>query len=250
MEGEMSISELSAPIKSVQDKYKMLPHFLRMRGLLRQYTDSFNYFVNIEMKQIVAAKSNNTIRSKVDANWFLEYTDIYVGEPNIQDGQEYVRVTPFECRLRDCTYAAPLYVNIRYVLGNKILTQNKIEIGRIPIMLRCDKCVLKDKTEEELAAYQECSYDPGGYFIIKGTEKVILMQEQLSKNRVIIELDSKENISAAITSSTHERKSRCNIFFKNNRVRFTGPNYLNSLDIYCLLLFRCMSRAILLRRRL
>lgn len=36
--------------------------------------------------------------------------------------------------------------------------------------------------------------------------QVILMQEQLSKNRVIIELDAKQNISAAITSSTHERK--------------------------------------------
>ena len=44
------------------------------------------------------------------------------------------------------------------------------------------------------------------------------MQEQLSKNRVIIELDSKNNVAASITSSTHDRKSRCNIFFKNQRV--------------------------------
>ena len=44
------------------------------------------------------------------------------------------------------------------------------------------------------------------------------MHEQLSKNRVIIELDAKDNVSAAITSSTHDRKSRCNIFFRNNRV--------------------------------
>ena len=203
----MEVSDLAAPIKSVQEKHKMLPHFLRMRGLLRQYTDSFNYFINTEMKQIVAAKSNCTIRSKVDSSWFLEYTDIYVGEPNIQDGQDFgtllfppilplslaflthlilnmhiiVKVTPFECRLRDCTYAAPLYVNIRYVLGNKILTQHRIEIGRMPIMLRSDKCVLKDRTEDELARFQECCHDPGGYFVIRGTEKVILMQEQLSK---------------------------------------------------------------------
>lgn len=170
------------------------------------------------MKAIVNAKSNCTIRSKVDSNWYLEYTDIYVGEPTIQDGPDFVPVTPFECRLRDCTYAAPIYVNVRYVVGNKIHNANKIEIGRMPIMLRSDKCVLSNKNEEEMAKAQECAHDPGGYFIIKGTEKVILMQEQLSKNRVIIELDSKENISAAITSSTHERKSRCNIFFKNNRV--------------------------------
>ena len=89
MEENMEVSDLAAPIKSVQEKHKMLPHFLRMRGLLRQYTDSFNYFINTEMKQIVAAKSNSTIRSKVDSSWFLEYTDIYVGEPNIQDGQDF-----------------------------------------------------------------------------------------------------------------------------------------------------------------
>lgn len=35
--------------------------------------------------------------------------------------------------------------------------------------------------QEELAVMKECAYDPGGYFIIRGVEKVILMQEQLSK---------------------------------------------------------------------
>jgi len=48
-------------------------------------------------------------------------------------------------------------------------------------MLRSQKCILHGKSEAELAALKECAYDPGGYFIIKGTEKVILMQEQLSK---------------------------------------------------------------------
>ena len=149
-------------------------------------------------------------------------------------------MTPFECRLRDCTYSAPLFVNVKYTRQRQIVTKNGIQIGRIPIMLRSEKCVLNGKTDAELADLKECMYDPGGYFIVKGNEKVILMHEQLSKvrhcffavsklcishcnfqwqNRVIIELDAKDNVSAAITSSTHDRKSRCNIFFKNSRVR-------------------------------
>lgn len=48
-------------------------------------------------------------------------------------------------------------------------------------MLRSQKCVLSGKSEEELAMLKECPHDPGGYFVIKGVEKVILMQEQLSK---------------------------------------------------------------------
>ena len=62
-------------------------------------------------------------------------------------------------------------------------------------------------------------YDPGGYFIIKGVEKVILIQEQLSKNRVIIEEDAKTKcVSASITSSTRERKSKAYIFIKNGKL--------------------------------
>ena len=57
----------------------------------------------------------------------------------------------------------------------------QVQIGRIPIMLRSQKCALHGKTDEELAEMKECQYDPGGYFIVKGVEKVILMQEQLSK---------------------------------------------------------------------
>jgi DNA-directed RNA polymerase III subunit RPC2 len=47
---------------------------------------------------------------------------------------------------------------------------------------------------------QECPLDPGGYFIVNGTEKVILVQEQLSKNRVIVETDpKKETVIASVT---------------------------------------------------
>eukprot|EP01038_Epipyxis_sp_PR26KG_P009030 gene9030-12176_t len=219
LESTMSFEELTKPIKNVEEKWKLLPYFLRMRGLMRQHIDSFNHFVNVDIKQIVAAQSNREIRSEADPKFFLQYTDIYLGEPNLEE-EAFVTsaITPFECRLRDCTYSAPLYVNIKYTKQRQIVIKNGIQIGRIPVMLRSDKCVLNNKSPAELAKLKECEYDPGGYFVVKGNEKVILIHEQLSKNRVIIELDPKDNVSAAITSSTHETKSRCNIFFKNNKM--------------------------------
>lgn len=39
----------------------------------------------------------------------------------------------------------------------------------------------------------------GGYFIVKGVEKVILIQEQLSKNRIIVEADRKGTVGASVT---------------------------------------------------
>ena len=68
-------------------------------------------------------------------------------------------------------------------------------------MLRSNKCVLTGRTEAQLARMQECPLDPGGYFVVKGTEKVILVQEQLSKNRIIVETDPVKGIVQASCTS-------------------------------------------------
>lgn len=213
-------SPLDAPIGSLREKWRMLPYFLALRGLLRQHIDSFNHFVHVEMKQIVQSPSNNEIRSEHDPKFYLRYTDCWVGEPSVEeDSYASTQATPFQCRLRDCTYSAPIYVNVRYTRGRQIVVKKKVLIGRLPIMLRSSKCLLAGKTETQLAREcKECPYDPGGYFIIKGVEKVILIQEQLSKNRVILEEDNKGCVTASITSSTHERKSKAYILLKHKKV--------------------------------
>ena len=106
-------------------------------------------------------------------------------------------ITPNECRLRDMTYAAWVFVDIQYVRERKIVMRPGIPIGRIPVMLRSSKCILTNKSDNDMAILNECPLDPGGYFIVNGTEKVILVQEQLSKNRVIVEADQKKGIVQA-----------------------------------------------------
>ena len=78
-----------------------------------------------------------------------------------------------------------------------------------------------------------------GYFVIKGVEKVILIQEQLSKNRVIIEQDNKGNPMASITSSTHERKSKAYIIVKNGGRVYLKHNTLGD-DIPIVIVFKAM----------
>ena len=171
----LQMEELLKPIGSIEEKHKLLPHFLRMRGLMRQHIDSFNHFIRVEIKNVVAAKSNCEVTSEADPKFFLRYTDIYIGEPSIDEQESFQtsNVTPFQCRLRDCTYSAPLLVNVKYYKERKHVIKKGVNIGRIPIMLRSDHCILSGKSEEELAALKECAYDPGGYFIIKGVEKAM-----------------------------------------------------------------------------
>ena len=213
---------LAAPIDTARDKWNLLPAFLKVKGLVKQHIESFNHFVEVELKKIIAAEP--LILSDVDPNFYIKYTDIYIGKPRRLDesqsddgrnSKDESTITPNECRLRDMTYAAPILVDIQYTRARTVYRKRGMPIGRLPIMLRSSKCVLSNKSETEMCAMDECPLDPGGYFIVNGTEKVILVQEQLSKNRVIVEADArKETVSASVTSSTHERKSKSYVVLK------------------------------------
>ncbi|KAJ2959681.1 hypothetical protein NQZ79_g4876 [Umbelopsis isabellina] len=208
---------LSDPVPEIQDKWKLLPAFLKVKGLVKQHIDSFNYFVNVDLKKIV--KANERVTSDVDPHFFLKYSNIKIGVPMRQDADGVNRsVTPHECRLRDLTYSANICVDIEYVRGRQIVRRRDVVIGRLPIMLRSQQCVLTGKSEADLAKLTECPLDPGGYFVVKGVEKVILVQEQLSKNRIIVEVDKKGNVMANVQSSTHERKSKTAIIVKHDRI--------------------------------
>lgn len=210
--------KLTDPISTKEDKWHLLPAFLKVKGLVKQHLDSFNYFVDVDLKKII--KANELVLSDVDPEFYLRYLDIRVGHKSTSPpGTKEVILPPHECRLRDLTYSAPIYVDVEYTRGRKIIMHKDLEIGRMPIMLRSAKCVLDGLDELEMAKYDECPVDPGGYFIVNGTEKVILIQEQLSKNRIIVEADEKKGIvQASVTSSTHERKSKTYIITKNEKI--------------------------------
>ncbi|KAI9891682.1 MAG: DNA-directed RNA polymerase III core subunit ret1 [Vezdaea aestivalis] len=208
---------LTDPIDTATDKWNLLPAFLKVKGLFKQHVDSFNFFIETELKKIVQA--NNIIRSDVDPRFWLKYTDIWVGRAERMDEGVSAEISPNECRLRDMTYSAPIFVAIEYVRGRSRVQRKDVAIGRLPIMLRSSRCVLTDKTDRELSLLNECPLDPGGYFVINGVEKVILIQEQLSKNRIIVESESAKGIiQASVTSVTHQRKSKTYIVLKKGKL--------------------------------
>ncbi|GAO46246.1 hypothetical protein G7K_0481-t1 [Saitoella complicata NRRL Y-17804] len=209
---------LTDEIKTATDKWNLLPAFLKVKGLVKQHIDSFNYFVDVDIKKIV--KANEYVRSEVDPKFYLRYMDIRVGRPTRLSSEAMNdHLFPHECRLRDIHYAADIAVDIEYLRGSQVIRRKNVPIGRMPIMLRSNKCHLWNKSEREMASMMECPLDPGGYFIVKGTEKVILVQEQLSKNRIIVEAEPKKGlVQASVTSSSHERKSKTYVLTKNSLI--------------------------------
>lgn len=122
----------------------------------------------------------------------LKFDQIYLSKPTHweKDGSP-TPMMPNEARLRNLTYSAPLYVDItktKIVEGQEAVeTQHqKTFIGKIPIMLRSTYCLLNQLTDRDLTELNECPLDPGGYFIINGSEKVLIAQEKMATNTVYV----------------------------------------------------------------
>jgi len=102
---------------------------------------------------------------------------------------------PQEARLRNFTYASAVTVDIhiKYTVrqGEDLASSHthhkvlpKIHIGKMPVMLNSNVCILKQYKHVDVDVTGECRFDAGGYFIINGSEKTILCQERAAENRI------------------------------------------------------------------
>ncbi len=99
----------------------MVPAFLEAKGLVKQHIDSYNYFV----------AANTKVTCDVDPAFYLRYTDVHIGSPDIEEGFNISKgTTPHECRLRDVTYSAPITVDIEYTRGTQRVIRAGLPIGR------------------------------------------------------------------------------------------------------------------------
>ncbi|MCC5998540.1 MAG: DNA-directed RNA polymerase subunit B, partial [Thermofilum sp.] len=184
---------------SSSDRWALVKAYVDELGLVRQHLDSFNAFLERGLQEIV----NEVGGIKVESQGVeVKLGKIEVGQPVFReaDGSD-VALTPMIARLRNITYAAPLYLTMSlYVDGEERRTES-VFIGYLPIMVKSKKCVLSTITsEDELIKYGEDPYDPGGYFIVNGSERVIVMQEDLAVNRVLVDY------GGASSSVTHTAK--------------------------------------------
>jgi DNA-directed RNA polymerase subunit B len=179
-----------------RDKYwPVIEAFFDQYGLVGQHLDSFNRFIREELQQVV--DSVGKLTPKIEG-YVVELGDIHVDEPSIReaDGSEH-KLYPNEARIRNLTYASKLHLDMTPVrkegsVSTRLETM-RIYIGDLPIMLRSEKCHLHGLSDEELIKYGEDPKDPGGYFIINGSERVLVTQEDLAPNRILIEEASKSS---------------------------------------------------------
>lgn len=242
-----------------QDAWTVISTFFGEKGLVRQQLDSFDEFIQNTMQELVDSCGEIQVTGgpvgdvdEIPTTISVSFNQVYVSKPtNTEKDGSTSNMFPHVARLRNLTYASPLYVDLECAeqepsvltvgrsaeverdgtwircnivgldgdyatvtsdllnassgtsrsvkevvargrvrvlpednVGAELSGLSKEFLGYVPIMLRSRFCVLSDKRDRELCDLGECIYDQGGYFIINGSEKVVVAQERMSSNHV------------------------------------------------------------------
>ncbi|MBS3100391.1 DNA-directed RNA polymerase subunit B'' [Candidatus Pacearchaeota archaeon] len=166
------------------EEHIILRKYLEDNSLVGSNLISFNNFIEKKIQEIVKEISDS-IESDEDIE--IKLGNIRIEKPNVieSDGSTSI-ITPAEARLRNLTYSAPLFLEITIKQDGQIENQ-EVEIGRIPIMVRSKVCNLCGMSKEDLEKHYMDPEDPGGYFIINGNERSMVMTEDLAANQPFME---------------------------------------------------------------
>ena len=145
--------------------------------IVKDQLHSFNNFIRFGIEKVIHEigdinLDNLSVKFKSINLHRVQHTE--------NDGQN-VLLYPSEARLRNLTYSASLFINIETQNENDNIEKSQCFIGKIPIMIYSDYCNIKYGD-----CKNECEKDPGGYFIISGSEKVLVAQEKMNNNQVYV----------------------------------------------------------------
>ena len=187
--------------------------------LVRHQIESYNDMVNVQLKRTVDMFNPVRIVSDQDYDRVshthrleieVSFANLYLSRPQIHENTGATKILfPQEARLRNFTYSSmmTLDMSVKYIVrgnggnggnaGGDITIHHKvfpkIQIGKLPIMLKSCICVLTQHKHLDHNVTGECPYDAGGYFIINGSEKTVLGQERAAENKVLCYNVAKNN---------------------------------------------------------
>ena len=174
----------------------LLEAFTRERGFVKFQIDSYNDFIARRIPKVI--KEIGSIKPEVPelGKFEIKLGEFKIGEPCVKEADGSLRdIIPMEARIRNLTYTAPMYVEMTPILNGIESESRVINFGDLPIMLKSKICPLSSMNRQELVGIGEDPDDPGGYFIINGTERILVLVEEIAPNRIIIAKTGGSNVS-------------------------------------------------------
>jgi DNA-directed RNA polymerase II subunit RPB2 len=233
----------------INSYFKSTPNYLA-----KHHIDSFDNFIDNVLPKIFKEKNyQKIIREGIPDDIKLLYqADIYIGgklankiyisKPTIYDHEtQKMRILyPNEARLKNITYGTDVYFDIevdyslldietnKYVYKNIEPTsvdfmKNKF-LTRIPIMVGSKLCSLHGLSDIEKQNLGESKYDPGGYFIYDGREKVLICQEERASNKMFLHKSQIDKIDLYVEVKSNTIDSFASV--RTNRVQLESHGYI------------------------
>ncbi|MFP4401637.1 MAG: DNA-directed RNA polymerase subunit B'' [Candidatus Nanoarchaeia archaeon] len=168
----------------------LLQSYFENNSVVESQLKSYNYFIEEGLQEIIMGFDRTSVPEylhEVYDEVNLKIEGVELGEPeHIEVDGSKTKLTPQIARMRGLSYSAPLNLKISTTIGSQNDTFD-VQIARMPIMLKSKYCVLTDKSFDELIELGEDPYEPGGYFVVNGTEKVVVLMEDLALNKFFVE---------------------------------------------------------------
>lgn len=183
------------------DTWPVVEAFLKEKGLVRQHLDSYNHFIEHGLQEVIDEVGGIDLDIEgID----VKFGRIRLEEPIVTEADgSHTKVWPNEARLRNLGYMAAMKLEMSLVKDGRVLPPEEVYIGDFPVMLKSKICRLYGLSDDELIKAGEDPLDPGGYFIINGSERVVVAQEDLASNCILVEKDERVGTEVAKVFSTH-----------------------------------------------
>ena len=194
------------------NKHEVLDSYLSTVSMVQQQIESYNRFIHTGINRVV--ESQNKIEPDV-SDFAIKLNSIRLEQPKIIESDSSIRsFLPHEALVRNLTYAAPMYLTYTPVISGveKTINMGEAYVGDMPVMVKSDLCYTKNMSYEQLMSEGEEPDDQGGYFIIKGTERVLVGIEDLAPNKIICTKESNGDVVSKVFSATQLNfRGRCTI---------------------------------------
>jgi DNA-directed RNA polymerase beta subunit len=220
------------PVTEKSFGFNIIKQFYDKTHFVNHQIETYNHFITHGMRTIVARESPLIVN-----NLRLDFENVYLDKPEfmkktrdqateeipsascletsedaeqIKENQkvivnyEKVHLFPNEARRRNINYDGVIYAS--FIVTNTETNKKtgfRQAIGKLPVMLRSNACRLNENNKER---NQECANDFGGYFIIKGKERVLVGQLRRAYNKVYVDkiLDDKYEFMAEMRSMNEQ----------------------------------------------
>ena len=206
-------------VDSSTKRWPVIQDILKREGIARQHLNSFDEFLDRGFQSIINEVGQIDIEN-AEYPYKIQLGKVKLQQPRMMelDGS-ITHITPAEARLRNVSYSAPVMMEASVLEDGRILESRFVHIGDVPVMAKSNACILHNFSSQKLVEHGEDPQDPGGYFIINGSERVIVGLEDLSYNKIIVDRETVGGnivFKAKVYSSIVGYRAKLELVMKND----------------------------------